>query len=515
MRVASMNRITPLVDTTGSRGIQRGWTVAASAQGLEFSMASSDVERLRDALVSQRLVAAGDFDDCTRAVGEDDVQTLIKQLERRQLLTSYQSGLITKGDFESLTLGDYKLLYRNASGSFARVFRATNLTDGVQVGIKLLRQRWSDDPKMVSQFRREALMLKRFKHDNIVPIYDVFSDGDRHYFTMEFVEGGNLRELINIRKKMTPEDATKCILDLTRGLDYALNMGATHRDLKMTNVLMSATGTAKLIDFGLAGDSVSGGPAGDDVQRALEYATLEKGTNAPQNDPRSDLFFLGAIYYELLTGQPPYPRTRDREERKQFSRYANVTPISEYDVELPKCVTDIVERLMKVEPRERFQRPSELVPHLMQALSVLQGGNSGPGGNGEPDQYSIMFVEERTKQQGVLKDYLGRHGFRVLVSANPDRAVNRISTPNAPHCVVFMGDTVGDDLHEVYRRASREARGTGCRVLAVMPSKSSDNVDGWEESETAKVLRPPLTLRRLRVAICDLLGLEADSSTAG
>jgi len=271
---------------------------------------------------------------------------------------------------------------------------------------------------------------------------------------------------------------------------------------------MSATGTAKLIDFGLAGDSISGGPAGDDVQRALEYATLEKGTNAPQNDPRSDLFFLGAIYYELVTGQPPYPRTRDREERKQFGRYANVTPLSEFDTELPKCVTDICERLMKVDPRERFQNPSELIPHLTQALNFLNGSSATGAADDEPEQHTVMFVEERTKQQGVLKDYLGRHGFRVLISTNADRAVNRISSAGAPDCVVLMGDTIGDELRQVFRKASQHARGTSCRVLAVMPSKSEDSSAGFEESDSCRILMPPLTLRRLREAISDLLGIE-------
>src|SRR6218665_1389137 len=132
---------------------------------------------------------------------------------------------------------------------------------------------------------------------------------------MEFVEGGNLRDFLKIRGKLAPAEACRFALDIARGLEYALKFGIAHRDLKSTNVLMSSTGVAKLIDFGLAADESLLNRAGTDLQQALEYSTLEKGSGAPPNDPRSDLFFLGTILYEMVAGQEPYPRTRDREER--------------------------------------------------------------------------------------------------------------------------------------------------------------------------------------------------------
>ena len=113
--------------------------------------------------------------------------------------------------------------------------------------------------------------------------------------------------------------------------------GITHRDLKMTNVLMGSDGTARLIDFGLAADDKLLTRLGtSDLQQAVEYTTLERGSGSPPNDPRSDLFFLGVILYELLTGVSPYPRTRDREERKRFSRYRDVRPVTSVDPTLPE-----------------------------------------------------------------------------------------------------------------------------------------------------------------------------------
>ena len=242
------------------------------------------------------------------------------------------------------------------------------------VGLKVLRQRWAVNPRIVRLFRREADLGKKLIHEKIVPIYDVASQGESHYFTMEFVEGGNLRDFLNIRKKLSPIEATRCLIDLADGLDYAACMGVTHRDLKLTNVLMSTKGVAKLVDFGLAGDEVMDSEAGgDSLQRALEYATLERGTNAPPNDPRSDLYFLGGIYYELLTGVPPYPRTHSREERKQFTRYSSIRPIRSVDPNVPKGVVEIVERLIKIHPEQRYQSAGLVRTDALNVLAELEG----------------------------------------------------------------------------------------------------------------------------------------------
>src|SRR5579872_3436735 len=229
------------------------------------------LEELQKLLVRLRLVEPEQLEGFRSRLppGDDRVGDLLRALESRHLLTPYQVSKLQKGESDALVLGNFKLLYRNASGSFARVFRAASLTDGRMVGLKVLRQRWAVNPRIVRLFRREADLGKKLIHEKIVPIYDVSSQGDSHYFTMEFVEGGNLRDFLNIRKKLSPIEATRCLIDMAEGLEYALKMGVTHRDLKLTNVLMSTRGVTKLVDFGLAGDQVVNSEAGgDSLQRA-------------------------------------------------------------------------------------------------------------------------------------------------------------------------------------------------------------------------------------------------------
>ncbi|HWL08081.1 MAG TPA: serine/threonine-protein kinase, partial [Planctomicrobium sp.] len=294
---------------------------------------------------------------------------LLRRLEQQDIVTSLQATKIARGEADQLIVGGYKVMYQNASGSFARLYRGARLDNGQMVGIKILRDRWSKDPTSVQMFLREGELGKRFKHPNIVPIYDVGSTKKSHYIIMEFVEGGSLRDFLKIRGKLAPVEALQYTLHISRALEAALALGATHRDMRTSNVLMSSQGVAKLIDFGLASESSPGG--NDDLAQALEYSTLESNTNAPRNDPRSDLFFLGAILYELLTGEPPYPRTKNRAERKLFSRYRDIRPVSSIDATLPPVVTAVVDRLLAVNPQQRYQSPTAVIADLEAALTTL------------------------------------------------------------------------------------------------------------------------------------------------
>ena len=464
-------------------------------------------------LVQLRLIEPRQLEECIVQLRPTNRQPddLLQVLESKNLLTSYQVSRIKKGETDGLVLGDYKLMYRNASGSFARVFRACSVTDGRMVGLKVLRQRWISDRQSVESFHREAEVCKNLRHKNIVPIYEVGTQGDYHYFTMEFVEGGNLRDFITIRKKLSPQEATRCLLDMGEGLEYAFSKGITHRDLKLSNVLMNTRGVAKLVDFGLADNefSPSGTGAGDGLQRALEYATLERATGTQKNDPRSDLYFLGTIYYELLTGTSPYPRTRSREERMDFSRYRNVRPIRLIDPNCPRKIADILDRLMQLNPNQRYQKPGEVVRDARAALEELGGnGTNGslaavsPAGlvTDNDDQRTlptVMCIENRPKQQDMLRNYLSKRGFRVLVLNDVQRGLSRLMS-NPPNCIVLMGEAIGSGLVAAYRQAVHRGARNRVVTVAVLSDKQAGFKSELEQSATARVLVHGNTLRVLR-----------------
>src|SRR5262249_262811 len=152
------------------------------------------------------------------------------------------------------------------------------------VAIKVLRRRWSEDQRHIDLFQREARVGMSLRHPNIVEVLamNVEKKTGQYYIVMEFVEGANLREILNIRKNLEPLEAVKILEDCANGLAYAFSRGLTHRDIKLTNILISASGSAKLVDFGLAKMyAAMTGSEEEKVDRTVDYAGLERGTNVP------------------------------------------------------------------------------------------------------------------------------------------------------------------------------------------------------------------------------------------
>jgi len=475
-------------------------------------MNSMTIDELAQLVVRLHLVEPSQVDECLAGIGpaHRTPADLMQALESKNYLTSYQARQIVRGEADSLLLGRYKIMYRNASGSFARVFRACSITDDRMVGLKVLRHRWARDPQAVAQFHREAELCRQLRHKNIVPIYDVGNQGEHHYFTMEFVEGGNFRDFLKIRGKLSPGEASRCLLEMAEGLQYALSKGITHRDLKLSNVLMSSRGVAKLVDFGLAGnEGMLSGSGSDSVQRALEYAALERGSSAPTNDPRSDLYFLGTIYHELMTGTPPYPRTRSREERKDVARYMNIRPIRMLDADIPREVEAIVERLIQFSPSQRYQSATEVITDVREVLKGLDESPSAAthstvittAGNGQPESPrsmpTVMCIENRRKQQDMLREYLSKRGFRVLVLSDLQRGLSRLrSTP--PDCIVLMGEAIGRQIVPAFEEVNRIAEAKAITSIAVLSRKQNAWRTELSETATMRVLVQPITLRDLR-----------------
>lgn len=465
----------------------------------------NSIPDLKSFLITSRLLRPDQWKLVEPELNGGDVKAALQLMERRQLLTSLQSQRILKGNTEGLVLGNYKLLYRNASGSFARVYRAATLDDSQVVAVKLLRDRWAADPEHVSGFHREARICQRFRHPNIVPILDVGSQGNFHYFTMEFVEGGNLRDFMRIRKTLSPAEAARCLFDICSGLEYALTLSITHRDLKLTNVLMDVNGRAKLVDFGLAGaDSPSIVGSSDEVHRALEYASLERGTNAPNNDPRSDLFFAGAIMYELLSGQSAWPRTKDREERKQLSRYTNTPPVASIRPNLPECVTQIVDQLMKINPNERYQSATEVKEDLKQALMELGEWTESDEEQEEAvtieqQSFRLLVVDSVRKRVKALKEYFQKHGFEIDFVNTPAVAMDRLKSKDPPDGILILADNFTDETIDCYPQMQAYGRSLKTPCLAVFPKEIQDQVDGAIRStKFGSTAFQPATLRDIR-----------------
>ncbi|MCI0455958.1 MAG: serine/threonine protein kinase, partial [Gemmataceae bacterium] len=337
-----------------------------------------DASSIAQQLLRLHLVTDAQLQECWDELGPgSEPEPLLRCLERKRYLTPYQSHKLLKGDLDGYFLGGHKILYKIASGSFGRVFRAEDPQTGRVVAIKVLRRRWSEDPHAVELFEREGRVGMSLRHPNIVEILNVSQDpATRQYFiVMEFVEGGNLRDILAIRKKLEPADALRIIEDAASGISYAYSRGVTHRDMKLTNILISSQGPAKLVDFGLAGLLRSLGRSEDDglVDRTVDYAGLEKATGVPAGDIRSDIYFLGCVLSEMLTGRPPLAMTKDPRARMHKQRFDNVTPLRRDEVTAPASVFHLVEAMMSLNPQHRYQTPSQLLEAIRAARRDVEG----------------------------------------------------------------------------------------------------------------------------------------------
>jgi serine/threonine protein kinase len=397
----------------------------------------------------------------------NDGEKLLLFLERKGVITPWQTSKIIKGDREGFILGGYRLLYKIQSGSFGRVFRGQEENTGRVVAVKVLRRRWSDDQQRIELFQREARVGMSLQHPNIVEILAMNRDKNagQYYIVMEFVEGGNLREMLAITKKYEPLKAVKIIEDAASGLAFAHSRGVTHRDMKLTNILLSSGGTAKLVDFGLA--KIFSAMAGSDeekVDRTVDYAGLERKTGVPAGDVRSDIYFLGAVLYELLAGRPPLDMTRDKHARMNPHRFENVKGLTRDDVQGPPSLFRLVETMMDINPAHRYQTPAQLLEAVRSVRRELEGLASGKGPSGPR---GVFVVESDSRIQDAVREKLKELGYRVFIASDPAFAFDRFRQ-NPYDGLVVDARTTGEDGLLFFDRIAAEADRQGISLGGVL-----------------------------------------------
>lgn len=445
---------------------------------------------------------------------------MVRLLERKRHLTPWQGNKLLKGDLDGYFLGGYRLLYKIASGSFGRVYRGDDPRTGQVVAVKVLRNKWMMDKQKVELFQREGQLGLTIRHANVVSVLAVNQDGKtgQHFIVMEFVEGGNLRDLLQARKKLGPDEALRVMEEAAQGLAYSHARGLTHRDIKPTNILIAvATGQAKLVDFGLAEISENSSvhlqrqdDKDDDVavDRTVDYAGLEKATGQKPGDVRSDIYFLGAVLYECLTGQTIMPATKDRQARMLARRYTDVEDTlrkSGPELGLTPPLLRLLNKMVAFEPAARFQTPAQLVEAIQACRADLAAGGTFTKAPTGPK--TLFVVEQNEKLQDAFRDKFKGHGFRVLMSIDPGQAAKRYQQ-QAYHAVIIDARTVGREGVTAYNDVLRAADNAGMEVGAVLIL--SEEQAGWkaaarQHAHGAVLMDPGVTMKQLLRTLSELL----------
>jgi len=204
-------------------------------------------------------------------------------------------------------VGPYRIIEQLGQGGMATVFKAYHAALDRYVAIKVLHPAFKEEPNFLSRFQREARVVARLEHPNIVPIYDFAEHKGQPYLVMKFIEGQTLKAHMN-EKPLTKEEAVQIVDDVGGALAYAHKQGVLHRDVKPSNVLLSPDGSIYLADFGLARMAQAGAStlSKDVMLGTPQYISPEQGQGVRDLDQGTDIYSFGVLLYEMVVGRVPF-----------------------------------------------------------------------------------------------------------------------------------------------------------------------------------------------------------------
>jgi eukaryotic-like serine/threonine-protein kinase len=291
-------------------------------------------------------------------------------------------------------LGGYRLIRELGRGGLGVVYLAKQISLNRNVALKLVQSRVASSPSAISRFIREAYAAAQLVHHNVVQVYDLGQEDGTNFFSMEFVQGKNLSELVRERGTIPPREAAGYILQAARGLRFVHHQGMVHRDIKPANLMLDHHGVVKVADLGLvkipasADESVEG-PAIASQSGSIEltgvgatvgtanYISPEQAAASTEVDHRADVYSLGCTLFTLVAGRPPFKGTSADEVIAQH----RTQPAPRLEAVVPgveKALGDVVSRMLEKRPEQRYSSLDETIRDLEKYLGISSGEGFRP-----------------------------------------------------------------------------------------------------------------------------------------
>lgn len=326
-------------------------------------------------------------------------------------------------------VGKYTIVGKLAKGGMGSVYKAKHPTLKRFVILKQLTLRGGAG--ISERFKREAQLMIDFRHENIVPVYDHFKSGSSYFIAMEFVDGTSLDKLIADRSKLSPEATVLIFSEVCRGLKYAHDKGVIHRDIKPANILLSKEGEVKLVDFGIATTMESDKEGLTQAGMTLgtpAYMSPEQITDSRTVDKRSDVYSMGVMLYEMLTGEKPFPGsfTPDAIDRINKGQYTNPKRINP---DIPGYLAQLIKKMMHHRVKRRYT-------DLYQVLRILS-------------RYTRRYRTPKSLRN-TIKRYLGGSEVTEAEAQGRGARVGRPLLKFAIGLVLFLVVVIGG-LYSYYR----------------------------------------------------------------
>lgn len=274
------------------------------------------------------------------------------------------------------TIGKYIIEKKIGQGGMGIVYKCLDPEQKRSAAIKVLPQQFAADPAFLQRFKREVMTLQRLDHPSIVKIFDQGETDGSYYYAMEFIEGVSLDGLLDDRDKLPPMEAITIIRGCAQALQYSHSQGIIHRDIKPANIMVLKDQAIKLMDFGIAKvTDATRMTATQGVLGTVEYMSPEQ-SQGRHVDGRSDLYSLGVVFYQCLTGRLPITGSTPTEVIMKL-RTHQVDPPRSWEPNLPRSVDDLIMRLLAKEPEKRVESAQELLRELDRVEYQIKSGITG------------------------------------------------------------------------------------------------------------------------------------------
>lgn len=282
----------------------------------------------------------------------------------------------------------YKIISKIGVGGMADVFKGEDTLLGRPVAVKILHSNFAGDDDFVARFKREAQAAGKLSHPNIVSMYDVGFDQGYHYIVMEYIEGETLKEYITRHERISIDNAVKFTIAIAEGLEHAHAMGIVHCDIKPHNVLITKQGRIKVTDFGIARAMNAGTTMmyTNSIMGSAHFLSPEQASGKPVNGS-TDIYSLGAVLYEMLTGRVPYEGETPISVALKHVRERLIPP-TRYNPSIPTLLEAAVIKALAKRPEDRFSNITEMIA----ALRMSQGFVNSNSGRRAPHDFGTQVL---------------------------------------------------------------------------------------------------------------------------
>ncbi len=469
------------------------------------------------------ILRAGLLDDTALSQARDELHTsgqppegdrLLDHLRQSGRLTSWQAKQVRRGRSGELVLGRYVVLSRVGRGGMGAVYKAEHRKMKRLVAIKTIRKELAT-PEFITRFRREIEAAARLVHPNIVAAYDADECELGDFLVMEFVDGSDLRRLVEKTGPLSVTDAVSVLLQTAQAMSYSHRLGIVHRDIKPANLMRDINGVTKVSDLGLArviepggrSDAGSGLTEAGIVAGTVDFMPPEQAQDASTVDHRADIYSLGCTFYFLMTGVPPFEggtvvdRILKHREMDPPSLVGHV-PGTTAELDL------VFQRMLAKSRDERFQSMDELI-------AAMDAVNSSPGDCIEVDvtpmarETTALIVESSRLQAGMITRLLNSLEIDdVHVVSGGAEAFSRLETLPV-HLVLTSAELPDSSGLELAEQIRNEIRWAQVPVLIMTASPPADSVQAAVGALRATdLIHKPFNATQLQAAIDRLFSAE-------